>query len=73
MKTLTLLLAATTLAANASETKSVTTTEKQTPVSCHRDGDHMVCTTSKITVVTVTISQPIPKRKKSDSAIGDDA
>ena len=51
--------------ANA-ETTTITTMEKQTPIKCERDGDKMVCSTTKITAVTTTMTAPAPKRREKE-------
>ena len=59
------LLAFAALGAHA-ETTSITTTERSTPIRCHRDGAMMVCSTTKITAVTTTVTAPAPKRREKE-------
>lgn len=48
------------------ETTTITTTEKETPIVCTREGKMMTCSTTKITAVTTTITAPAPKRREKE-------
>lgn len=63
------LFAAIALSANATEIRTVTTAEKQTPVTCEEIKGNLVCTMTKITATTVTITKPLPPPEPVDEAI----
>lgn len=46
------------------DTTTTTTVEKSTPVSCAEIEDRLVCSKTTVTAVTISVSTPLPKKRK---------